>query len=507
MPQSVTLVFEGGEHHFSRAAAQLCYKDVLVELTPSRSGQPRQLAVAVTADKTPVIALRISWKYTITDNKVLFMGGNWRELNGGAQWRSMDPLRKFPWYFLARTSVETCAFAAMTQCAAFVEWSVNPGGVEALLDLRNGTRGVVLGGRRLDAAVLIERRYDLLPLAAYRALCAEISPHQILPPLPVYGAAYNISNNPDELIQASELLMQLSEGLTNRPFLVIGCGWEREQHHQLQPCGPWDRGNRNFPDMTQIVSEIRARGLRPGLSLRLLCNVSPELPLEWRQQRDPQLLDPSIPEVLEFIKKDISRISEWGFELIRYIYSTSDCLGPDWHPGVFTGPEWSFADTSKTTAEVIVGFYRAVRMAMGDLLLWGDDIIPHLAAGFMHIGRICRSAPDWQRRQHNRVNALAFRLGQNGTYFKLDTGAVTISKAQPWGRVREWARLAAVSGSTFMITPEVGSLTPTAKRELKKCFETASLSDAELIPTDWLNGTCPSQWKINGTMHRKEWYT
>ena len=64
-------------------------------------------------------------------------------------------------------------------------------------------------------------------------------------------------------------------------------------------------------------------------------------------------LDPSVPEVLEVIKKDVRCFREWGYQLLKHDFSTFDLFGKwGFEPG-FRTPDVHFADRTKTTAEII----------------------------------------------------------------------------------------------------------------------------------------------------------
>ena len=510
----VTVEFEGGAHRVARPAERLSFKDIVVELAPNRPDEKARLEIGVTAEKSALLALELYWEHPWRPS-MRFLGNVWGEMEGRGQWRTMDPMRPFPWYVLGQGEESARGLGVLAQPGGFAVWRVNPSGVRLRLDLRCGARGVLLGGRRLAAATVIYRRYERTPLAAARDFCAELSPAPILPSLPVYGQCdghyYHGTSSAQSILADTAELARLSSGLTNPPFQVVDLGWQEHPGTSCGPCGhhgPWLRGNDRFPNMAALAEEIKSMGVRPGLAVRLLCDPSDRIPAEWRQQRSPELLDPSVPEVLEHIREDIRRLADWGYDLIKHLNSTQDCLGNYLRPDSREGA-WSFADRSRTSAEIIVDFYRAVKGAMGDALVLGTDIVGQLGAGLLHCSRINRDAPmdDWPHALHNRVNALAFRYCQNGTCFMVDTGELEVSERQPWSNVKPFAELAACSGSTFFLSMQPGILTSKLRKELVKCFEIASMGDSQVVPLDWLNNTCPEEWEINGVARHFDWYS
>ena len=69
----------------------------------------------------------------------------------------------------------------------------------------------------------------------------------------------------------------------------------------------WQRDERAVKE-----SDVKYGRLCKGIALRLLSDSSAELPERWHQQRNPNLLDPSVPEVLEHIRNDIRRMADWS---------------------------------------------------------------------------------------------------------------------------------------------------------------------------------------------------
>ena len=81
-----------------------------------------------------------------------------------------------------------------------------------------------------------------------------------------------------------------------------------------------------------------------------------------------QFLDPSRPEVVDIIRRDVSKIAGWGYKLIKHDFSTFDIFG-QWGFSMGEEPltgEVVFADKTRTTAQIVKDMYRTIREAAGE---------------------------------------------------------------------------------------------------------------------------------------------
>ena len=92
---------------------------------------------------------------------------------------------------------------------------------------------------------------------------------------------------------------------------------------------------------------IRRIGARPGIWIRPL-QATVDTPESWRLPRDRTFLDPSVPEVRQKVADDITRLRQWGFELIKHDYTTFDVFGRWGYQmgSALTRDGWSFASGS-----------------------------------------------------------------------------------------------------------------------------------------------------------------
>ncbi|MGB8353962.1 MAG: hypothetical protein WCD79_08765, partial [Chthoniobacteraceae bacterium] len=301
----------------------------------------------------------------------------------------------------------------------------------------------------------------------------------------------------------------LAGSAANRPFSVLDAGW--------QFCGeangaPWHLTNTRFPNMATLARDMRAAGCRPGIWTRpLLTNES--VPDEWllppRGIWPGRILDPSLPEVLDRIRRDVSLFVEWGYDLVKHDFSTYDLFGK-WGFEMVAEPiagTWSFRDRSRTTAEIISAFYLALREAAGPALLLGCNTIGHLGASLFEIQRTGddTSGRNWERTRRMGVNTLAFRMAQHDTFFAVDADCVGLTAAVPWELNRQWLDLLARSGTPLFVSAAPGSLGPEQKAALRDAFAAASSPREVAEPLDWLTTTCPEKWKIAGEVKTFNW--
>ena len=258
--------------------------------------------------------------------------------------------------------------------------------------------------------------------------------------------------------------------------------------------------------------EMKALGTRPGIWIRYLSDSERQLSgaLEaCRLRRDPTFLDPSHPDVLAQVTRDTQRIVQWGFELIKHDYSTFDIFGR-WGfqaRGALTDDGWSFYDRSRTSAEIVMRFYRTIQEAAGEAVVLGCNCIGHLCAGIHQLNRTGddTSGVSWERTKTMGVNTLAFRMMQNHTFFSADADCVGHTGQIPWELNRKWLRLLARSGSPLFVSCNPGMLSHSQKEELRQAFLAASEQRDRLVPVDWMEQTIPSKWNLNGRILEIDW--
>lgn len=479
----------------------------------------RKLLVYITAntDKPKYICLR--WNYR-TEKPTEIMGDKWERSYGDMEWHSLNGEIFMPWYFLANSDSETTGCGVMTGGNGFVSFQCDASGCTAWLDVRSGGRGVELGGRTLLAATFVCEHYsDVSAFEAAKRFCRVMCKKPILPEKPVYGSnnwyyAYGKSSR-EEILKDADIIAELAGKNDNKPFMVIDAGWE------INPvAGPW-RPNDRYGDMADIADEFKKRGVRPGIWFRPLHDKeAEEQHPEWRIKKvkndsgDPNFkktdegwlgyLDPTVPEVKEYLRNTVRQIKKWGFELIKHDFSTFDMFGlfgSSLNGKITINDEWSFSDRSKTNAEIVLDFYRLIREEAGDIIIIGCNTVSHLSAGLVEIYRIGddTSGCEWSRTRAYGVNTLAFRLCQNDAFYKVDADCVGIIKDKiDWKLNRQWLDLLAKSGSPLFVSVQPEALTDKMTDDLKMAFAENSVQTDSAEPMDWMYNNQPQKWKING---------
>lgn len=491
--------------------AQGRFQDVSWKL----SDNPHALDLSITAQDTPLKEWVLRWDREFPP-ACRFLGGAWERGYGDMEWRGCVPERVMPWYFLADNGQEVLCFGVKVQPHALCYWTADPHGVSLHLDLRCGGEGVFLRGRTLPAASVVFRRCSQAAFPALQRFLQELSPHPLLPGFPVYGSnnwyyAYGQSSQ-EEILQDTDYLASLTQGLENRPFMVIDDGWQ--VFHNQEPGyngGPWRKGNEKFPDMEALARQIAARGARPGIWVRLLWNRDPAIPENWRSRRDREYLDPTVPEVLDYIREDVATLRRWGYTLIKHDFSTFDVFGR-W--GFQMGSQitqggWRFADETLTSAEALLQLYQAILEASGGALILGCNCVGHLGAGLMHLNRTGddTSGHLWERTRKLGVNTLAFTLPMHQSFFAIDADCVGVTGEIPWELNRQWLSLLAESGTPLFTSIRPGLLAPDQEEEVRRAYALASQkASAEALPLDWQWNTCPEEWLLSRQKRQFSWY-
>ncbi|MBQ4085381.1 MAG: hypothetical protein IJC54_02265 [Clostridia bacterium] len=483
------------------------------------------LRVSIAADKTPLKYIMLRWNFADNekrDEAVHIMGDHYERGYSDLRWAGIEPERIMPWYMLVSNGTDRCAdtagrftegFGVKVQTGSIVTWQYDAAGVTMWADIRNGGEGVLLGGRELCACEIVFGEYrNMSAFEAGRAFCREMCPVSKLPGHKVYGSnnwyyAYGNSSH-EEILGDTKIVAEQCKGLENIPYMVIDDGWQK---HSVD--APWV-ANERFPDMKKLADEMRAQGVRPGIWVRYLIDSYFEVTdasSDWRLSREPKSLDPSHPEVIEYVKKTTKQLREWGYDLIKHDYSTYDIFGR-WG---FAMKEqmgedgWHFFDRSRTTAEIVVDFYRAVREAAGeDCVIIGCNTIGHLCAGMYELNRTGddTSGREWNRTRDMGVNTLAFRMIQNNIFYMTDADCVGIMGPVPWEKNRLWLDVLARSGSPLFVSCKPGILSEGELAELKQAWAVNSVQANDARPLDWMENRYPELWLIDGETVRYNWY-
>ena len=484
------------------------------------------LGVYLCARDTPVKYLTLVWSLREDEKRpepVKVFSDCWERGYGDLQWSGVIPHRRMPWAFAVSNGTDsdpdlhgrlTECFGVKVRPGALAMWMYEPRRVTLILDVRSGGEGVILNGRELAACfVRMEDYADLSAFDAlgrfYRTLC----PDPLLPPQPVYGSnnwyyAYGHSDRA-RIIEDARLISRLSAGLGPRPYMVIDAGWSL-----CSGAGPWDNGNPDYGDMGTLAKQIEDAGANPGIWVRYLSDEEGRMqgvPDGWRLRRNPKYLDPSHPEVLEYVRAVTRRLSaEWGYKLIKHDFSCFDVFG-DWgfhRPDTLTDDGWRFFDQSRTSAEIMADFYRTIyeSAAPGTLIL-ACNVPGFLTAGLCHINRVGddTSGREWARTRRMGVNTLAFHAMHDGAFYKADYDCVGITGLIPWSLNSRWAELLSFSGTPLFFSTQPDVPTEAEFADISRCLARGAVQADTAVPLDWMENTCPERWLINGKERIFDW--
>ncbi len=493
--------------------------EVQVETTVETARQGQSCLRIALNGSAAVQSLCLKWRGSFAGG-TKFLGDAWERGYGDFEWRGLVPERVLPWYFVASWGGHSAGFGVETGPNALCHWKVDDSGISLTLHVGCGSVGVQLGERKLDVAtVRFVDGGDQSPFETTRAICRTLCAAPRLPRQPVYGGndwyyAYG-NNSRDSILRDASTLSQLAPSGSNRPFMVIDDGWQGCRAPENG--GPWNLSSNRFGDMESVASAVKAMGVRPGLWFRPLLTVA-NVPGSWRFGRrggTPHIggltLDPSVPEALELIAEDMRRFRDWGYELVKHDFSMMDVFG-QWGNSFHEAPTgkkpWHFADRSRTTAEIIKDFFQTLRDAAGDeLLLMGCNTIGHLGAGLFELQRTGddTSGHEWERTRKMGVNTLAFRMPQHNTFFAVDADCVGLTSQVPWELNRQWLDVLARSGTPLFVSADPQALGGPQRDALREAFALAASSPPVAEPLDWMDTTCPQNWKMGEETRHYQW--
>lgn len=485
------------------------------------------LHIELTADQTPVKYISLRWNFTSFEKRneiVKVYGDAWERAYGDLEWRGIVPDRMMPWVCAVSngsdqnrdfTGRRTECFGVKTQPCAMCMWQYDTNGLTLWLDVRCGGRGVILQKRTLEVCDVLFGDYsDISAFDALKTYYKRLCDNPLTVDHKVYGTnnwyyAYGETSH-DEILEDTRLLMKCCAELENKPYIVLDDGWQKNACD-----APWNiLREGKFYDMKLLADEMSAMGARPGIWVRPLSDQKFEvvdIDSDMRSKCNNKYLDASHPDVLEYVADLIKMICDWGYTLIKHDFSTYDMLG-FWgfeRPKEFAKDGWAFYNRNKTTAEIILDFYRVIYEASaGRAIVLGCNVIGHLAAGLVHINRTGddTSGMEWERVRKYGVNALAFRMLHNEAFFLSDADCVGIMGKIDWNLNREWLSAVSHSGTPLFVSPKPNVMSESQLQELKEAYIVNSFQKDVLVPLDWMENVTPEKWLLNGQEKQFNWY-
>lgn len=491
------------------------YEDIVLTIEPSNF----EVQLRLTSPNSPLKTIRLRWDVSWQEN-ITLLNDHWERGYGDLGWQGIVPEKKFPWYFMVSTPSFHLGYGVQTNPKALCHWEIDQNGITLNLDVRNGTDGVHLNKRTLDVATLWMKTYptSLSAFDATHDFCKTLCPNPVFPQEPIYGGnnwyyAYGKSSH-SEIIADSKRVAAWSKGLQVKPFMVIDDGWQLG--HQVCSGGPWLPDATIFPDMAQLAQEMHSIGVRPGIWFRPLLTLAKRSNEEtlsdnrFKKHFEGQILDPSHPNVLAQIRAEVKTFFDWGYEMIKYDFSTFDIFGKwgfEMQSDVTTG-SWHFYDTEKTTAEIITQLYQTIFEGASGAYLIGCNTIGHLGTGYIHIQRTGddTSGQEWERTRKMGINTLAFRMPQHKAFYYVDADCVGITPQVSWQMNQQWLEVLAKSQTPLFVSAAPSALTNEVEEAIIMAFKMACQNKSPAIPIDWMQTTCPSRWKSDFGLDTYDWF-
>jgi alpha-galactosidase len=497
------------------------YKDLRVELKKKDDN----IVVEIQSPESEISEVTLHWKRTGNSFSNV-MNDAWERTYGDASWHKLSASEILPWYFLEFNGNKTNGFGVKTGASSFCSWQINQEALSLTMDTRNGGNGVFLGDRKLIAAEIITIK-SLPTESSFKTLqrfTKKMCDKPRMPAKPVYGINdwyFTYGNNSEKLIlQLTEMMAPMADGLANRPFSVIDAGWFIAAPSSPNDSSGWgdrmDQPNSKFGDMSRVAEKIKKTGMRPGIWTRPLCGSYKDPKslmltlINGREENNP-ILDPSILENLERIKNYFKLYNTWGYELVKFDYTSDDIFGK-WgfqmlKDKSMSTPGWQMHDNTKTNAEIVLNLYKTIREAAGETYVIGCNTFSHLSAGLFELNRIGddTSGNEWDRTRKMGVNTLAFRGAQHGAFYAVDPDCIGLTTKIPWNKNKQWMELVAKSGTTLFISAQPEATGTEQKTFIKECFRLASQNQPLGEPLDWMENPVPQKWKLNGEIITFNW--
>lgn len=506
LPDKVLIKANNAETIFD-GAEKIILDDIEVNINDGK--------ITLTADKSEVSWIKLVWRVRMPSGCRIYADA-WERGYCEFDWRGIDCERPMPWYFVVNKDDKTACYGVKTLPDSFCGFKCLKGEISLKCDTLNGKSGVILGGKTICCGEIVTKEYD--GISAHKAMhdfAGVMAVNPVFPEKPVYGYnnwyyAYGKSSD-KEIVENAKQLARLTKGLSNRPYMVIDDCWQVKHWYKGgYNGGPWRESNADFPDMKALADKISAMDVIPGIWMRPLQNADERLK-NYYTNADEFLLDPTYPEVLDFIAEDIKTIVGWGYKLIKHDFSTNDILNI-WGRTMGDSPAkqaYDFHDRSLTNAQIIKNLYKTIYDAAdGKALIIGCNCVGHLGTGYFQIHRSGddTSGRQWLGTLRLGVNTLAFRAHQQDKFFFIDADCVGLTEKIDFEQNKEWLRILAYSGTPLFVSVAPTTLNEEQEKYLAEMLAVASQKRELIEPVDWFSDKLPSEYIIDGKNTVFDWY-
>ncbi len=427
-------------------------------------------------------------------------------------WHAFLPHYQMPWYFYTNDGECLHGYGVKTGCNSFAFWYADPYGITLMLDVRNGSSGIVCDELLCAQVVCRKGTVGENMYKAAHEFCKQMCDKPNLPQTSIYGLnnwywAYGAIEE-KVVLEEAEYLGKLTKGFKNRPFMTIDDGWQIAHAKGKYNGGPWNLTNENFASMQSTAEKIHSLDCKAGIWIRLLLTLShvPEESIYKSPYQNGGLtLDPTHEFSKQKITEDIKMLSGWGFDMIKHDFSFFDLFGAT----LSNNMPPHFYDKTKTNAQIIRQFYELIQAAAGDTLIMGCNTVNHLAAG---IHQIQRSGNDTSGRHFEFTRRYGvhsmMRAPQNNAFFKTDPDCAAFTEKVSKELNFDFLEMAAITGSATFASVTPGILNASEEKRLQEIFAIADSIKPEdyATVTDWTRTAVPSQFEFNGKSYNYNWY-
>jgi alpha-galactosidase len=195
--------------------------------------------------------------------------------------------------------------------------------------------------------------------------------------------------------------------------------------------------------------------------------------------------------------------------VIKHDFTTFDILGRWGHEmgAALTNDGWTFRDNSKTTAEVILGLYQAIREGCGDDAdIIACNAVSHLSAGLFEYYRVGDdSGNNFERAMKYGPNPFAFRLPQHQAFYAVDPDCIANLKEISWRYNRQFVQLIAASGALLQLSTRLGNLGDEQREVLRDACKRIGRTRQAVEPLDWMERSIPARWRIGSSVVELTW--
>ena len=493
-PDSVTGAVEGTPFRFEEEPQSECpvkYEYILLE---------NSAKIVVYPSDKPVKYLKLRFNGDFSSVNSVF-GDQWERSCIGAylEWRSVMSSRVLPWYCYVRSGNQTACYGVKTGGNCFAFWQVDPKGITLFLNLCCGNHGTDLK-MPICACEVVQlvapEGEDVYKTA--KAFAKMMCDQPVLPKTPAFGVnnwywAYGCVSK-KIVLEETDYLMRMVEGCTNKPYMVIDDGWEKNRKPIQKGAfmgGPWIP-NKRFGDMQDLAEKITAKGAKPGLWIRPLltkAKVSEEALLTTAM--GGKIMDPTHPETLEQVASDIEMLRGWGYQLIKHDFTTIDFLGnsiltSEKHDYQLCADDRMPYDRTMTSAMVLKNLCRVIQDSANGAEIIGCNTVGHLIAGIHSIQRVGGDTSgrvfEWTKR--DGVNAL-MRLPQNDVFYNVDPDCAAFTSQVDPDLNLDFLEICAYTGMTTIASVTPGILTDKQMERINGIFRVADENKQRLGIADF----------------------